>query len=323
MKAVRIHRYGDVDTLSYEDAPLPEAGPADVRIRVHAAAVNPVDWKIRAGYLASMLPYPMPLTIGWDVSGVVDQIGAEVSGVSVGDAVYSRPDIMRNGTYAEYAVVRAAEVAAKPESLSHCEAAAVPLAGLTAWQALFDHAQLKAGERVLIHAGAGGVGSFAVQFAKWAGAHVIATASAPNAALVRDLGADEFVDYRSQRFESVLDKVDVVLDTIGGDTQQRSIALLKRGGRLFSVVATPDHAALASVGATGGMFMVQPSSDDLGRIAELIDAGTVRVIIDSVFPLSQARAAHARSQTGRAKGKIVLEVVSDERSGRADDAHQA
>ncbi|MDG1482018.1 MAG: NADP-dependent oxidoreductase [Myxococcota bacterium] len=323
MKAVRIHRYGDVDTLSYEDAPLPEPGPADVRIRVHAAAVNPVDWKIRAGYLAAMIPYQMPLTIGWDVSGVVDQLGAEVTGLSVGDAVYSRPDIMRNGTYAEYAVVRASEVSGKPQSLSHREAAAVPLAGLTAWQALFDHAQLKAGERVLIHAGAGGVGSFAIQFAKWAGAHVIATASASNAALVRDLGADEFVDYRSQRFESVLDKVDVVLDTIGGETQLRSIALLKRGGRLFSVVATPDHAALASAGATGGMFMVQPSSDDLSRIAELIDAGSVRVIIDSVFPLSQARAAHAKSQTGRAKGKIVLEVVPDERSGHADDAHQA
>jgi len=323
MKAVRIHRYGDIDTLSYEDAPLPEPGPADVRIRVHAAAVNPVDWKIRAGYLAAMIPYQMPLTIGWDVSGVVDQIGAEVTGVSVGDAVYSRPDIMRNGTYAEYAVVRASEVAAKPQSLSHHEAAAVPLAGLTAWQALFNHAQLKAGERVLIHAGAGGVGSFAIQFAKWAGAHVITTASASNAELVRDLGADEFVDYRSQRFESVLDKVDVVLDTIGGDTQLRSIALLRQGGRLFSVVATPDGAALTSAGATGGMLMVQPSSDDLARIAELIDAGSVRVIIDSVFPLSQVRAAHAKSQTGRARGKIVLEVISDDRSRHADDARQA
>jgi NADPH:quinone reductase-like Zn-dependent oxidoreductase len=312
MKAVRIHRYGDADTLCYEDAPLPEPGPLDVRIRVHAAAVNPVDWKIRAGYLAAMLPYQLPLTIGWDVSGVVDQLGAEVTGVSVGDAVYSRPDIVRDGTYAEYAVVRASEVAVKPESLSHREAAAVPLAGLTAWQALFEHAQLKAGERVLIHAGAGGVGSFAIQFAKWAGAHVIATASASNEVLVRNLGADEFVDYRSQRFELVLDKVDVVLDTIGGDTQRRSIALLNHGGRLFSVVGTPDRAALAAVGATGGMFMVQPSRDDLGRIAQLFDAGKVRVLIDSVFPLSQARAAHEKSQTGRAKGKIVLEVVPEQ-----------
>ena len=273
MKAIRIHSYGDVDTLSYEDAPLPEPGPADVRVRVHAAAVNPVDWKIRAGYLAAMVPHQMPLTLGWDVSGVVDQVGADVTHLSIGDAVYSRPDITRDGSYAEYVVVRASEVAAKPGTLSHNEAAAVPLAGLTAWQGLFDHAHLKAGERVLIHAGAGGVGSFAIQLAKWAGAHVIATASAANEALVRGLGADEFVDYRSQQFEEVLAKVDVVLDTIGG------------------------------------AFMVQPSSEALGRIAQLIDAGTVRVLIDSVFPLSETRAAHEKSQTGRAKGKIVLEVV--------------
>lgn len=309
MKAIRIHAYGDVDTLCYEEAPMPEPGPADIRIRVHAAAVNPVDWKIRAGYLAALIPYKMPLTLGWDVSGVVDKIGSEVTHLAVGDAVYCRPDIARDGSYAEYMVVRASEVAPKPETLSHNEAAAVPLAGLTAWQALFQHAQLKKGERVLIHAGAGGVGSFAIQFAKSVGTHVIATASSGNAALVRDLGADEFVDYRAQRFEEVLDKVDVILDTIGGDTQARSIPLLNSGGRMFSVVATPDAAALAAVGATGGHFMVQPSSENLVRISRLIDNGTVRVVIDSVFPLSEARAAHTKSQTGRAKGKIVLEVV--------------
>jgi NADPH:quinone reductase-like Zn-dependent oxidoreductase len=309
MKAVRIHGYGDVETLKYEDVALPEPGAAEVRLRVHAAAVNPVDWKIREGYLAAMLPHQMPLTLGWDVSGVVDQLGADVTHLSVGDAVYSRPDIARDGSYAEYMVVLASEVAAKPASLSHNDAAAVPLAGLTAWQGLFDHGQLKAGERVLVHAGAGGVGSFAIQFAKSAGAHVIATASAANEALVRDLGADEFVDYRSQRFEEVLAKVDVVLDTIGGETQARSIGLLKSGGRLISVVGNPDADALAAVGATGNVFMVQPSSENLGAIAKLIDAGTVRVLIDSVFPLSDVRGAHLKSQTGRSKGKIVIEVV--------------
>lgn len=290
---------------------MPEPAPGDVLLRVHAAAVNPVDWKIREGYLSSMLPYPMPLTLGWDVSGVVDELGAEVSGLAVGDAVYSRPDITRNGAYAQYVVVRASEVAAKPGRLSHNEAAAVPLAGLTAWQGLFDHAQLTKGERVLIHAGAGGVGSFAIQFAKGAGAHVISTASAANESLVRELGADEFVDYRSQQFEKVLDKVDVVLDTIGGDTQERSISLLGEGGRLISVVGSPDAARLAAVGASGGTFMVQPSSEQLGRIAGLIDEGKVQVLIDSVFPLSEARAAHDKSQTGRARGKIVLEVVAE------------
>ena len=309
MKAIRIHNYGDLNTLSYEDAPQPEAGPGDVRIRVHAAAVNPVDWKIRAGYLAGMLPHQMPLTLGWDVSGVVDQIGSDVAHLSVGDAVYSRPDISRNGSYAEYMVVRATEVAAKPRTLSHNEAAGVPLAGLTAWQTLFDFAQIKKGERVLIHAGAGGVGSFAIQFAKWVGAHVTATASATNEELVRGLGADVFVDYRSQKFEEVVAKVDVVFDTIGGDTQARSIPLLKKGGRLYSVVATPDAELLGSVGASGGFVMVQPNSEQLSRIAALVDDGVVRVVIDSVFPLSQARSAHEKSETGRAKGKIVLEVV--------------
>ncbi|MFT7581465.1 MAG: NADPH:quinone reductase-like Zn-dependent oxidoreductase [Myxococcota bacterium] len=309
MKAIRVHTYGDVDTLRYEDAPMPEPGPAEVRVRVHAAAVNPVDWKIRAGYLQAMIPFEMPLTLGWDMSGVVEKLGADVTGLAVGDAVYSRPDIARDGSYAEYMVVKASEVARKPETLSHNEAAAVPLAALTAWQALFDHAQLQKGERVLVHAGAGGVGSFAIQFAKWAGAHVIGTASAANEALVRDLGADEFVDYRSQQFEEVLAKVDVVLDSIGGDTQTRSFELLNSGGRLFSLVGPPDEAALAAVGATGGWFMVQPSREALGQIAKLIDAGTVKVLIDSVFPLSEARAAHTRSETGRAKGKIVLEVV--------------
>lgn len=310
MKAIRIHNYGNSETLQYEDAPLPEPGPGDVRIRVHATAVNPVDWKIREGYLQSMLPYSMPLTLGWDVSGEIETLGAEVSDFSVGDAVYSRPDITRDGTYAEYVVVRASELASKPVRLSHNQAAAVPLAGLTAWQGLFDHAKLKAGERVLIHAGAGGVGSFAIQFANWAGAHVIATGSGANESLVRDLGADEFVDYRTQKFEEVLEKVDVVLDTIGGDTQDRSISLLNEGGRLFSIVGAPDSGKLAAVGASGGMFMVQPSSEQLERIAKLIDTDKVQVLIDSVFPLSEARAAHDKSQTGRAKGKIILEVAS-------------
>ncbi len=222
MKAVRIHSYGSAEKMIYEDAPLPEAGPDEVRIRVHSAGVNPVDYKIRAGYLAAMLPHQMPLILGWDVSGVVDQVGNDVTELSVGDEVYSRPEIARDGTYAEYVVVRASEVAAKPTTLSHNEAAAVPLAALTAWQGLFDFAKLKKGERVLIHAGAGGVGSFAIQFAKWCGAHVIGTASAVNEELVRSLGADEFVDYRSQQFEEVLDKVDVVFDTIGGDQRSRS-----------------------------------------------------------------------------------------------------
>ncbi len=311
MKAIRIHEYGSSEELRYEEAPMPEPGPGDVRIRVHAAAVNPVDWKIREGYLAAALPYAMPLTLGWDVSGVVDELGEGVTDFAHGDEVYSRPDIARAGSYAEYIVVRASEVARKPGSLSHNQSAAVPLAALTAWQGLFDHANLKAGERVLIHAGAGGVGSFAIQFAKWAGAHVIATASGANEGIVRELGADEFINYREQNFEEVIADVDVVLDTIGGETQARSMSLLREAGRLYSVVSPPSPDELATRGASGGIYMVQPNREQLEKIATLIDEEKVQVLVDSVFPLSETRAAHEKSQTGRARGKIVLEVIGN------------
>lgn len=311
MKAIQIHGYGDSSALSYDEVSRPEPEADDVRIRVHASGVNPVDWKIRAGYLASMLPLKFPAILGWDVSGVVDKLGSAVTGLSVGDAVYARPDIARAGTYAEYVVVRASEVAPKPKSVSHVEAAAVPLAALTAWQSLFDAANLQAGERVLIHAGAGGVGSFAIQFASVTGAEVIATASAANKDLVVSLGADQFVDYRSERFEEVVAPVDVVIDTIGGDTQARSLQLLKAGGRLVSVVQTPDADKLTAIGASGSLVMVQPSSSQLIKIANLIDTKQVRVLIDSVFALSDAKEAHTRSETGRAKGKIVLKVIPE------------
>ena len=222
MKAVRIHAYGGPELLHYEDVPRPWLKPDDLLIQVAAAAVNPVDWKIREGYLQGFLNHRLPLILGWDVAGTVVEIGPEAAGFQVGDAVYARPDIERNGSYAEFIAVKASEAALKPATLDFVHAAAVPLAALTAWQSLVDAAQLQAGQTVLIHAAAGGVGSFAVQLAKARGARVIATASAVNTGLAAELGADQFIDYTRTRFEDVAKDVDVVLDTIGGDTQERS-----------------------------------------------------------------------------------------------------
>ena len=200
MKAVRIHAYGDRSVLQFEDAPKPAIARDEALVRVVAAAVNPIDWKIRQGHLKTMVPYVFPLTLGWDFSGVIEALGSEVSGLAVGDAVFSRPDIRRDGSYAEYIAVRAVEIARKPKTISHIEAAAIPLVGITAWETIVSVGNLVAGQKALIHAASGGVGSLAVQIAKSRGAHVVATTSRANIELVRSLGADQVIDYRQARF---------------------------------------------------------------------------------------------------------------------------
>src|SRR5437660_6277139 len=213
MKAIRIHNYGGPEVLNYEDAPRPQPQAGEVLVRVHAAGVNPIDWKVREGHMKDFWPHKFPLILGWDLSGVVEKVGARVSQLKKGDEVYSLPDPTRNGAYADYIVVREPELALKPNSLYHIRAATVPLAALTAWQSLFDTAQLQPGQRVLIHAGSGGVGHLAVQLAKWKGAQVYATASNTNQDLLRELGVDEPIDYTQQRFENVARNIDIVLDT--------------------------------------------------------------------------------------------------------------
>jgi NADPH:quinone reductase-like Zn-dependent oxidoreductase len=309
MKAVRIHAYGGPELLHYEDVPMPRLNADDMLIRVHAAAINPVDWKIREGYLQGFLHHKLPLILGWDVSGEVIEVGPEATGFKVGDAVYARPDIERDGAYAEYIAVKASEVAHKPAKLDHIHAAAVPLAALTAWQSLVDAAQLQAGQTVLIHAAAGGVGNFAVQLAKARGARVIATASAVNTGIVAELGADQFIDYTRTRFEEVVKDVDVVFDTIGGDTQERSWQVLKPGGMLVSVVSPPPEATAAARGVRSAFVFIQPSSQQLTAIAQLIDEGKMKSIIHTVLPLAEARQAQVISQGGHARGKIVLHVA--------------
>jgi NADPH:quinone reductase-like Zn-dependent oxidoreductase len=314
MKAVRIHGYGGPEVLQVEDMPRPEPGTGEVLVRVHASGVNPVDWKVREGYMRQMVPLELPAVLGLDFSGVIDSVGAGVSRFRAGDAVFGRADIAHDGSYAEYVRVAADNVVRKPERLDHVHAAAVPTAALTAWEALIEApppaqaAGVARGQTVLIHGAAGGVGSFAVQFAKIRGARVIATASAQRAAYLRNLGADVIVDYRTQRFEEVARDVDVVLDTVGGETQARSWAVLRRGGVLASTVGV-DASEAERHGVRAIAVFATMSAPILERIAERIDQGQVQVPVSQVLPLAETRRAHEESQSGHVEGKLVLSVV--------------
>jgi NADPH:quinone reductase-like Zn-dependent oxidoreductase len=312
MKAVQIHNYGGPEILKYEDTPRPQPGEGEVLIRVHAATVNPIDWKVREGHMKNFWPHKFPLILGWDLSGVVEELGRGVSRFKIGDAVYSVPDPTRNGAYADYIVVRESELALKPNSLHHIRAAAVPLAALTAWQSLFDTAQLQRGQRVLIHGAAGGVGHFAVQLAKWKGAYVFATASTKNQELLRELGAHETIDYTRQRFEDVARNIDIALDPIGGDTQERSWQVLNEGGILLSVVEPPSADKAKASGIQAVFVASHPNGAELAKIAKLIDSGDLKPIVNRILPLSEARRAHELSQTGHTHGKIVLRVKEEQ-----------
>jgi NADPH:quinone reductase-like Zn-dependent oxidoreductase len=305
MRAVRLHAFGGPDVLKIEETPRPEPKSGEVLIRVHGAGVNPVDWKIREGYTN----HKLPLVPGWDVAGVIEKVGPGVTSLKPKDEVYGYFDLSRNGAYADYVAVPAEEVALKPKSLDFTKAAAVPLAALTAWQGLFDVGGLKPGQKVLIHAAAGGVGSFAVQFAKWKGAHVIGTASGRNVQFVRELGADEVIDYTKTAFEEAVDNVDLVFDTMGGETQKRSWQVLKKGGILVSILGQPPQKDADAWGVRQASFVVKPDAAELGQIADLIDSGDVKPVVETVLPLSDARKAQELSQTGHTRGKIVLEVA--------------
>jgi NADPH:quinone reductase-like Zn-dependent oxidoreductase len=309
MKAVRIHTHGGLETLVYEDAPRPTPLTGEVLIRVHAASVNPVDWKIRDGFGKEMFNHQMPLILGWDVAGTIEAIGPEVDEFKPGDPVYGYISLLRDGTYAELAIAKQAEITLKPASLDFVQAAAIPIVALTTWQALFDTANLQENQNVLIHAASGGVGSIAVQLAKAKGAYVIGTASARNADFVRELGVDEFIDYQSTPFETVVHDVDVVLDTIGGDTQVRSFGVLRKDGFLVSIVEPPSQELAAQHGVRSAMLPAQPNATQLSEITALIDSGKLKPFVETVLPLSEARQAQEMSQSGRTRGKIVLQVV--------------
>jgi NADPH:quinone reductase-like Zn-dependent oxidoreductase len=308
MKAIRIHSYGDPSVLRYEQAPLPDLAEDDLLIRVIATSVNPVDWKIRQGLARSLLDYPLPLILGWDVSGIVERTGRAVTRFRPGDAVYSRPDIRRNGTYAEFVAVRESEVAPKPATLSHVEAATLPLVSITAWESLFTTGGLQAGQRVLIHAGAGGVGTIAVQLARARGARVTATASAANAALVAGLGADEVIDYRQTPVAQMPRGFDLVFDTIGGATQDASWDLLAPGGMLVSIVSPPAQEVAQARGLRAGYVFIQPNAAILTELGQMVDIAQIRPVVGAEFALKDIRQAHEFSETGRARGKIAIYV---------------
>ncbi len=309
MKAIRIHEFGGPEVLQLEEVPRPIPAAGEVLIKVFATSVNPVDWKIREGLRKGKFPVNLPLIPGWDVSGEIEEVGSDVKNFRKGDEVYSRPDPTKNGTYAEYVVVKADQVALKPKSIDHEQAAAVPLAGLTAWQGLFDYGQLQQGQKVLIHAASGGVGTFAVQFAKWRGAYVIGTTSAENIDFVKQLGADEIIDYKKEQFEDKLKNIDLVFDTIGGDTQRRSLQVLKDGGRLITTLKpeNEEEAKERNIHIEG--YTAQSYPEDLEQIAQLIDSGKVKPAISKVMPLEQAAEAQKLSEQGHTRGKIVLQVV--------------
>jgi len=308
MKAVEIHHYGGPEELKYEEAEIPAIHPDDVLVRVYASGVNPIDWKIRRGDRQSDQGPTLPRILGWDFSGVIEKAGDKVTTFKAGDEVYGRPDIMRDGTYAEYVAVRATEIARKPQSIDHKAAAGVALAALTAWQGLFEKGQLQAGQRVLIHGASGGVGTFAVQLAKWKGAYVIGTASGKNTRFVEELGANEMIDYETTDFSSQVKDIDVVFDTRGGEVQQKSLTVLKPGGIIVSTVGIEDEAAIKAKGLRSAAYMAQSRTKDLQQIAELIDSGKVIPVISKIFPLKDAAEAHRLGEKGHVRGKIVLQV---------------
>jgi len=308
MKAIRIQEYGGPEKLREEDVPEPRAESGQVLVRVHAASVNPIDYKLASGVMRQIMPLEFPWIPGGDFSGVVEAVGAAVTGFKKGDVVYG--DTPGGGAYTQLLATPAGVVAPKPSKLNHVEAASVPLAGQTAWQALFDHGRLERGQTVLIHGGSGGVGAFAVQLAHWKGAKVLATGSAENADFLRSLGADMAIDYKAKPFESVAKNVDLVIDLIGGETQRRSFGVLKPGGTLIATAQPPsdEEAARHKVRAT--MMRMEASAKNLSELGKLLDAGTIKPIVSKRYPLGQARAAWAEILSGHTRGKIVLEVAS-------------
>ncbi len=310
MKAIVIEQYGSADQLKEKDMPLPELKDHQVLVELHATSINPVDWKVREGYLASMLPFTFPAILGWDAAGIISKIGKGVHDFQVGDKVFARPATNNRGTYAEFAAIDEHLLAKMPNNTTFEEAAAIPLAGETAWVALVEKANIKKGDRVLIHAGSGGVGSLAIQIAKSFGAYVATTASEKNRDFLKSLGADQFIDYTSQDFESLLSDYDIVFDTIGGEVQEKSFNVLKAGGMLVSIVSPIDEQQAAEKGVKTGYFFLEPNGQRLKKLADLMEKDQLKAVIGETYPLTQEglRTAHKQSETHHAKGKIVIKI---------------
>ncbi|MFG3028231.1 NADP-dependent oxidoreductase [Streptomyces sp. NPDC048253] len=333
MRAFTVERYGDKAGVRAGEVPDPEVGADDVLVRIRAASVNPLDRMIRDGEMRTILPYRVPFVLGNDLAGIVVQVGSAVTDFAVGDEVFARPDKDRIGTFAELISVHRDDVAIKPATLTMEEAASLPLVALTSWQVLVERAHIQPGQKVLVHAGSGGLGTIAIQLAKQLGAHVATTTSTANADLVKRLGADVVVDYKKQAFETVLHDYDVVLDSLGGETLKKSLDVLKPGGKLISVAGPPDAALGRELGANPivrlvmsalsfrirrsarrrdvsySFLFMKASGDQLRKLTPLIEAGTIRPVVDTVFPFESTREALEYVEAGRAKaGKVVVKM---------------
>jgi NADPH:quinone reductase-like Zn-dependent oxidoreductase len=332
MKAFILDRYGSADHVRAGDVPDPELREDDVLIRVHAAGVNLLDSKIRNGEFKRILPYRLPLILGHDIAGIVVRVGSRVRRFKPGDEVYARPADGRIGAFAELIAIKEDDVAIKPKALTMEEAASIPLVGLTAWQALIERANLTRGQKLLIHAGSGGVGTFAIQLAKHVGATVATTTSTANADLVRSLGTDIAIDYKKEDFADVLRDYDLVLNSLDKVTLEKSLRVLKPGGQLISISGPPDAAFARSIGASWVLRMImgflsygirskakrrqahysflfmRANGDQLSEITSLIDAGAIRPVVDRVFPFVSTKEAMAHVESGRAKGKVVVSL---------------
>lgn len=310
MRAVVLEEYGGPEMLRLQEADKPCADSDELLIKVHSSAVNALDWKLRQGMGEKFgMQLKLPFVLGVEVAGTVEVAGADVRKLKAGDEVFGFVDVTRSGGYAEYIAVKESEMAVKPQNIDFAHAAAIPVGALTSWQALFDTAMLQTGQTILIHGASGGVGSMAVQLAKAKGARVIATASGHNEAFVSSLGADEFIDYTTTRFEDVVHDVDVVFDTVGAETQERSFQTLRKGGVLVSIVAPPSEELAAKHGVGASVVYAQPRGDMLAEIATLIEAGQIKAQVETVLPLSQAMQAHQLMEAGHMRGKIVLQIT--------------
>ncbi len=331
MKAMIIDKYGKVP-MRMAEVPTPEINEYEVLAEIHAASINPIDFKIRDGKVKMLLKYEMPLILGNDFSGVIVKVGSKVTRFKVGDEIYARPRKNKIGTFAEYIAIHEDDIALKPKNLSFEEAASIPLVGLTSYQALHDIMHLQKGQKILIHAGSGGVGTFAIQLAKIMGATVTTTASEAGANLVKSLGADEIINYKTEKFEEILKDYDAVFDTIGGTTLEKSFNIIKGGGNIVSVSGMPNARfgkefgsgffktllfSLASKKLTAlekkhnaqySFLFMKPSGDQLRTIANYIEAGKIKPVIDRVFPFEDAQKAMEYSEAGRAKGKIIVKI---------------
>ncbi|MBF9015977.1 MULTISPECIES: NADP-dependent oxidoreductase [unclassified Oceanispirochaeta] len=306
MKAAIIREYGQ--EVEITDIPKPELLADAVLVEVHSASINPVDNIIRAGYMKEYIPIKFPFIMGFDVSGVVVEVGSDVSNFKKGDEVYARPSGQLGGTIAEYAVINEKELALKPVNISHQEAASIPLAGLTAWQALVAKGKLQKGQKVLIHAGSGGVGTLAIQMAKQVGAYVASTTSTSNVEMVKKLGADEVIDYKNKNFEELLSDYDLVIDMMGGEILEKSFKVLKKGGTLVSIKGQDTNDLAKQYGVQFESFFMWPSGEMLSELAQFIGDGVLKPVIDRSYSIDETQKAYDYLQTGRVKGKVVIAV---------------